>query len=73
MFPYNIYQEKECECLKETETKYYDKLFKNDKDSSYNPWNPLPHIINVGKHKKACLNKSYHSENGRTLSNSMKA
>ena len=50
MFPYNIYQEKECECLKETETKYYDKLFKNDKDSSYNPWNPLAHIINVGKH-----------------------
>ena len=71
----NTYKNRLRGCLKEAEAKYYDALFINDKDSSYNIWKHLGRIINPGKHTKSHLNKLHHNEkfytDGHTVSNLM--
>ena len=59
---YNTYKNRLRGCLKEAEAKYYDELFTNNKDSSYNIWKHLGRIIDPGKHRKSHLNKLYHNE-----------
>ena len=70
---YNTYKNRLRECLMEAEAKYYDELFTNNKDSSYNIWKYLGRIIIPAKHRKSHLNKLYHNEkfytDGHTLSN----
>ena len=43
--------------LKQAEIKYYENLFDEHKDSVYNMWKPLNHIINPKKGKSATVIK----------------